>query len=117
MFNCCSGARAGSCYVLAKTFPWYPLVLQSSEQRFPFPLPGDVGVRRDTELGRSRELAHTVPALQTEIIFFSNLSVKSAMWGPLFFKLHFILKIAVLVMLQYSLAEVVNSLKHLRIKV
>lgn len=25
--NCCSGARAGSCQALAKTFPWYPLAL------------------------------------------------------------------------------------------
>lgn len=49
-------------------------------------------MRWDTELGRSRELAHTVPALQTEIIFFSNLSVKSAMWGPLFFVTAFYIK-------------------------
>lgn len=68
-----------------KLSPGIHLSCQSSEQRFPFPLPGDVGVRWDIGLGRSRELAHTVPALQTEIIFFSNLSVKSVMWGSLFF--------------------------------
>lgn len=68
-----------------KHSPGIHLYCQSSEQRFPFLLPGDVRVRWDTELGQSRELAHTVPALQTEIIFFSNLSVKSLIWKPLFF--------------------------------
>jgi len=53
-----------------------------------------------------------------EIIFFSNISIKSVTWGLLLFfsflQLHFVLKIDILMLLQYSLAEVVNSLQHLR---
>lgn len=75
-----------------KLSPGIHLYCQSSEQRFPFPLPGDVRVRWDTELGQRRELAHTVPALQTEIVFFSNLSVKSVMWRPLVFATAFYIK-------------------------
>ena len=68
-----------------KTFPGIHLYCQSSAQRFPFPLPGEARERWGIQPGRSGELAHKVPALQTEIIFFSNISIKSVMWGLSFF--------------------------------
>lgn len=85
VFNCCSEARAGSCEVLARNFHWYPLVLPELSAGFHFDSRGDTRETWGIQPGRSRELAHKVPTLQTEIIFFSSLSIKSVMWGLFFF--------------------------------
>lgn len=85
VFNCCSEARAGSCEVLARNFHWYPLVLPELSAGFHFDSRGDTRETWGIQPGQSRELAHKVPTLQTEIIFFSSLSIKSVMWGLFFF--------------------------------
>lgn len=99
-----------------KPFPGIHLYCQSPAQRFPSPFPGDTRARTGTQLGRSREQAPRVPTLQMESVFFSNISVKSVKWGTFFalLRLHSALKIDFLMMWRCSLAEVVNSLQHLR---
>lgn len=79
VFNCCSKKELAPAKYWQKTFPGIQLYCQSSAQRFPFLLPRDTRARWDIQPGQRGELACKAPALQTEIIFFSNISIKSVM--------------------------------------
>lgn len=92
-----------------KTFTGIHLSCQSSAQRFPLPLPRDTRARWGTQPGQSRELAYQVPAIQTEIIFFSKISIKSVTCFFLF-AIAFYIKNRPL----NGVTGLVNSLQHLR---
>lgn len=101
VFNCCSEARAGSCKVLAKNIPWYPLVLPELSTEVSISTPRGCEGEMGHTAGPKRGPGTQIPALQTEIIFFSNISIKSVILGLSFLQLYFILKTNLSMMLQY----------------